>query len=836
MTTRKKPIVVSPAAVELPADALLRSCDPDLLGFETTDELPDLEDVIGQPRAIRALQLGSEVSGPGYNMFVLGFPGSGRTTLSREYLERKAARQPVPDDWCYVNNFEHPSRPRALRLPAGTGAGFCKALQELVTRCENDLPRIFEGEEYVREREHLVTELKKGQEVEFARLQEHVGRFNFIIVRTSTGFVLTPSVEGQPLKPEEIQALSEEQRAKLLELENRLGEDVEKTLARLGEMEKAALEKLRKLLSHTLLFHLGPLIEALKASYARLPAVVAHLDAVQNDIITNTTQFQPSQAAPEGSDLPAAPSGQPWSKRYAVNLLVDNANLKGAPVIAENYPSSPNLLGRIEHQVIQGASFTDFTMIQPGALHRANGGYLVLPARDVLVNPYAWEGLKRVLRDQEIRIVEMANQLGLASTATLEPEPIPVQVKVVLVGTPTLYYMLRAHDEDFTKLFKVRAEFATLMHRTPENEREYGLFVKSVVIENHLPPFDKTAVARIVEYSSRLADDQDKLSTRFGKIADLIREAAYWAGNKRRKRVTAAAVQQAIDESIYRSNLVEERIQEVLDQGTIAIAVKGRQIGQINALSVYMLGDFDFGRPTRLTAIAYPGKAGIMDIERQTKLGGSLHTKGVLILTAYLNARYGQDLPLSLTASLTFEQSYEEVQGDSASAAELLALLSFLARVPLRQDRAITGSLNQLGQVQAIGGVSEKIEGFFAVCKRRGLTGEQGVIIPATNRRHLMLNADVVKAVAAGKFHIWTIQRLDDAIPLLTDRIAGERRPDGTYPEGSFNAAVAQTLSDYNKAIQLANKGLAKPGEANGKENPNQVPPGKVDENKSGEE
>ncbi|HNT25746.1 MAG TPA: AAA family ATPase [Anaerolineales bacterium] len=835
MATRKKHAAPPhpAAAPELPADALHRPCDPDLLGFETTDELPDLEDVIGQPRAIRALQLGSEVSGPGYNVFVLGFPGSGRTTLSREYLERKAAREAIPDDWCYVNNFEDPSRPRALRLPPGTGAGFRKALGELIRRCENDLPRIFEGEEYVRERERLVNDLKKVQESEFSRLQQHVGRFNFMIVRTSSGFVLTPAVEGKPLTPEEMQALSEEQRAKLVELESRLGEEVEKTLLHLGEMEKEALEKLRQLVSRTLLFHLGPLIEALKAGYAKLPAVVAHLEAVQNDIIANTTQFQPSSPAAEGGQRPTPAERQPWGKRYAVNLVVDNSNLKGAPVVAENYPSYPNLLGRIEHEVIQGASFTDFTMIQPGALHRANGGYLVLPARDLLINPYAWEGLKRVLRDQEIRIIEMANQLGLVSTATLEPEPIPVQVKVVLVGTPMLYYLLRAHDEDFTKLFKVRAEFATLMDRTPENEREYGLFVKSVVMENHLPPFDKTAVAKIVEYSSRLADDQGKLSTRFGKIADLIREAAYWASKKRRKRITAAAVQQAIDESIYRSNLVEERMQEVLEQGTITIAVKGRQIGQINALSVYMLGDYEFGRPTRVTAIAYPGKAGVMDVERQTKLGGSLHTKGVLILTAYLNARYGQDLPLSLTASLTFEQSYEEVQGDSASAAELLALLSFLARVPLRQDRAITGSLNQLGQVQAIGGVNEKIEGFFAVCKRRGLTGEQGVIIPATNRRHLMLSAEVVKAVAAGKFHIWTIQRLDEAIPLLTDRSAGERRPDGDYPKGSFNAAVAQTLSDYNKAVQAANKGLARPGEANGKENANQA---KIDENKSGEE
>ena len=836
MATRKKrssrPLA---ASGELPAAALHHPCDPDQLGFKTTDELPDLEDVIGQPRAIRALQLGSEVSGPGYNIFVLGSPGLGRTTLSREYLERKAAREAIPDDWCYVNNFENPSRPRALRLPAGMGVEFRKTLRELVVRCESEIPRIFEGEEYIHERDHLVNELKKGQESEFAHLQQHVGQFNFMIVRTSAGFVLTPAIEGKPLKPEEIQSLNEEQRAKLVELEGRLGEDVEKALNRLSEMEKVALAKLRDLVSRTLLYHLGPMMETLKAQYTGLPAILEHLQAVQDDILANAAQFQPAPDPEGGPQTPAADK-RPWGRRYEVNLLVDNTGLKGAPVVAENYPSYPNLLGRIEHEIVMGASLTDFTMIQPGALHRANGGYLVLPGRDVLVNPYAWEGLKRVLRDQEIRIVEMANQLGLLSTATLEPEPIPLQVKVVLVGTPTLYYLLRSHDEDFTKLFKVRAEFATLMDRTSENEREYGLFVKSVVMENHLPPFDKTAVAKIVEYSSRLADDQEKLSTRFGKITDLIREAAYWASKKRRKLVTAAAVQQAIDESVYRSNLIEERLQELLDQGTLVIDVHGRQVGQINALSVYMLGDFDFGRPTRVTAIAYPGKAGIMDIERQAKLGGTLHTKGVLILSAYLNAHYGQELPLSLTASLTFEQSYEEVQGDSASAAELLALLSSLARVPLRQDRAITGSLNQLGQVQAIGGVNQKIEGFFAVCKARGLTGEQGVIIPANNRRHLVLNAEVVKAVTAGKFHVWAVQHVAEAIPLLTGQPAGERQPDGSYPKDSFNYAVANTLAEYNKAIQTANKGALKPGEQNGKENANQSPAAKIDESKPAEE
>ena len=806
---------------ELPAGALSRPCDPASLTFETTDELPDLQDVIGQPRALRALELGSEVSGPGYNIFVLGQPGSGRTTLSQEYLVRKAESEPVPDDWCYVDNFEQLHRPRALRLPAGRGIEFRKEMDGLIERCQQDIPRTFESEEYTRDRDRIVSEVKKQQEAEFLRLQKHVEKFNFVIARTSFGYMLAPALKGKPLKPEDLQALGEEQRSKLDEQQVRLAVEVEKSIKLLRELERQAQEQLHELNTRTVNYLIQPVMETLKGKYIGLEGVLTHLEAVQADIVLHASQFRGGD-----DDSPGGSTSAGWALRYSVNVLVDNSTCKGAPVIVESHPSYHNLLGRIEHEVVMGATHTDFTMIRPGALQRANGGYLVVSGRDVLLNPYAWEGLKRALGDGEARIIELGNQLSLLSTATLEPEPVPLQVKVVLVGTPVLYYLLRFYDEDFAKLFKVRAEFASLMKRDPQTEQEYGLFVKSVVMEHNLLPFDRSAVARIVEYSSRLADDQDKLSTRFGKISDLVREAAYWAkkadGSAAERPplaegppqanvrcVTASDVQHAIQESVYRSNLVEERIQDLIAEGTLMVDVSGEAVGQVNALSVLRLGDYEFGRPNRVTAAAYAGKGGVVDIERQAKLGGAVHTKGVLILTGLLGRLYGRTQPINVSASLTFEQSYEEVEGDSASTAEFAALLSAIADVPLRQDIALTGSINQHGALQPIGGANEKIEGFFATCKARGLTGEQGVILPAGNLRHLMLQDEVIEAVREHCFHLWAVATLDEVLALLTGIEPGVRQPDGSYPPGSFHAAVMGKLAAFSKALESGTKPAA---------------------------
>ena len=782
--------------VELAADQLLRPCAAADLGFATTDDLPDLQDVIGQPRALRALELGTEVRGIGYNIFVLGVPDSGRTTLTREYLRRKAAQEPAPEDWVYVNNFENSRQPYAFAVPTGRAVGLRKDLQNLVAECKTNIPRVFTSEEYTRERDRLVNDAKQKAEQELKNLEEYISNYNFILVKTPYGLFLGPAVMGRPITPPELEKLPEEQREKLHRLQEMLSGVLEKTMSRLREFEQTAGDEIHELDLRTAQYIVQPLVHNLLERYAALPTVQTFLRQVAKDLISNASRFR---AEDGGSQNPVA--WREWSTRYDVNVLVENSGQTCAPVIIENQPTYHNLLGSIGYDLIMGASYTDFSHIRAGALHRANGGYLILPARDVLMSPYAWEGLKRVLRDREIRILELGSQMGISSSITLEPQAIPLNLKVILVGTPVLYYLLRAYDEDFAKLFKVRADYATEMERTPQSEKEYALFVKSVVDDNHLAPFDGSAVARIIEHGSRMVEHQGKLSTQFGIITDLVCEADYWAKKKSQAVVGLEAVQQAIDERIYRSNRIEERFQEMIAQNMLLVDVQGSSTGQVNALSVITLGDYAFGRPTRVTAAVCVGQGGVTDIERQAKLGGPIHTKGVLILNGFLGGRYGQDLPLNLTASLTFEQSYDEVEGDSASAAELLALLSALAQIPIDQGKAITGSVNQQGQIQVIGGVNQKIEGFYEVCRQKGLTGKQGVIIPAANRSSLMLKEEVITAVAQGRFHIWPVATIDEALRLMTDREAGVRQQDGTYPTGCFNGAVAARLNQFAQAI-----------------------------------
>lgn len=781
---------------ELSVDQLARLCDPDSLAFATTNELPGLQDVIGQPRALRALELGSEVGGIGYNIFVLGIPDSGRTTLTRNYLQRKAALNPAPDDWCYVNNFDNPHQPQALRLPAGQAVKLRKDMQLLIAECKLKVPRVFSVEEYTNARNQLVNDTNEKVTNELSQLEEYVNHYSFIIIKTPYGLFLGPAIEGKPISPDDFEKLTEEQKEKLHKLQEKLSKRMEKTLGRMREIEQATNEELNNLDSRTANFVIHPLIEDLKVKYLGIQPVLTYLDQVQMDLIHNVSRFR-VQATSEQNPL----EEKEWSVRYEINVLVDQSNRSGAPVVIENQPSYHNLLGSIDHDVILGISYTNFSKIRPGALHRANGGYLILPARDVLINPYAWEGLKRVLRDGEIRMLELGSQMGLVSTSTLEPEPIPLNLKVILVGTPILYYLLRAYDEDFAKLFKVRAEFATDMERDPQSESEYALFVRSVIDENKLLPFDCTAVARIIDHGSRMVENQGKLSTQFGIITDLICESAYWARKGSLECVDASAVQKALDERTYRSSLIEERVQEMIRKDTLIVDVMDMTVGQINALSVSSLDDYFFGRPNRVTASAYAGQGGVIDIERQAELGGPIHTKGVLIISGFLGERYGQNRPLSLSGSLTFEQSYDEVEGDSASAAELIALLSSVSGIPIDQGRAITGSINQHGQIQAIGGVNEKVEGFFKTCSQKGLTGRQGVIIPFANRFNLMLKKEILEAVDKGNFHIWAVKTIGEAVLLLTGCEFGERQSDGAYPKNTFNHAVVSRLESYAQIL-----------------------------------
>ena len=774
----------------LSPDLLTHPYDQNTLDFETTADIPALNKVLGQPRALRALEMGSEVTGPGFNIFVSGLPDSGRNTLTLDYIKQKAETQPVPDDWCYVNNFNNPYQPRVISLPAGQATILKDHIDSLIERCQDEIKGAFHSEEYINERNRLTKSMQENQEDKFQKLQNEANKLNFTIVRSSSGFGLVPMVNGKPLTPEELEKLSDDNRKKFKGLQGKLEQKALEAIVKIQQIGEEYYQKMQKLDRYTVLFAIKHLFDSIKAGYEGLSDVIDHIDSIQDDIIENAGKLREDDKRTTETQ---------WLEKYRVNILVDNSKQKGAPVVVENHPTYHNLVGRIEHRLVMGVSQTDFSMIRPGALHRANGGYLLLPAREVLLSPYAWQGLERALRDGEIRIIELGSQLGLISTTSLEPAPIPLTTKVILFGTPVLYELLRLHDVDFSKLFKVRAEFATFMDRDAENGADYALFIKSVVEANNLPVFDRTAVARIIEHSSRMAGDQHKLSTRFGQIADLAREAAFWSQKDAQQVVTSSDVERAIQEADYRDNLSEELVQDWIQQDTILIDVSDEKVGQVNALSVMSVGDFSFGRPSRVTASVYPGSGGVVDIEKQAELGGPIHTKGVLIISGLLGRRYGQKRSLNLTANLTFEQSYHGVEGDSASTAEICALLSAIAEVPLRQDRAMTGSINQLGEIQAVGGVNEKIEGFFRTCKHKGLNGSQGVIIPSHNARNLMLKAEVVEAVKQGQFQIWTVHTLDEALSLLTDLDIGILQEDGTYPEGTFNFRVGKRLDEFTE-------------------------------------
>jgi lon-related putative ATP-dependent protease len=793
--------------LHLSPEALRRVCDPDTLSFQLTSELPELTDVIGQPRAVEALEFGSRMASHGFNLFALGLPGSGKTTLITDYLKRRAAAQPAPPDLCYVNNFEKARQPTALRLPAGSAAQFKQDIAALVAELRVAIARAFESKEYEGHRDKLLNALKKSQAQEFERIEDHVAKFGFALVKAPGGLLLVPAMNGKPLTESELDALGEEAQAKLIKLRERLQAELEEALQRLRDLEKNARQAIDQLETETALSAAAPVVDDVRRRYRQQPNVLAYLDALQADVVEHADDFHKSREGEAPAlpfPLPTATSAEDPFVRYHVNVMVDNRGLTGAPVIVESNPTYHNLVGRIEHQSTWGAVSTNFTLVKPGALHRANGGYLIIPARECLLNPYAWEGLKRALKDRVVKVEELGTQFSLLSTVTLEPEPVPLEVKVVLIGSPLIYYLLQAYDEDFQKLFKVKADFTTRMARTPEAEHAYALFVNTILAQDKSLPFDRGAVARVVEYGSRAAEDQDKLSTRFGEIADLIREAAHRAAQNAHTAVTAQDVKATEDARRYRQNLLEENLQEAIARGSLLIETTGRAVGRLNGLSVLGLGDFAFGHPARITATAGPGRRGVLSIEREVELSGPIHGKGVLILSGFLTHQYGQAGPLNLAASLVFEQSYGMVEGDSASLAELCALLSAISAIPLRQDVAVTGSVNQHGQVQAVGGVAEKIEGFFDVCRERGLTGAQGVLIPASNRPHLMLRDDVVEAVRAGQFHVWAAEHVAEALALLTDCPAGERDADGAFPPGTVHRAVADQLTKYAALLKVA--------------------------------
>ncbi|HDJ30262.1 MAG TPA: ATP-dependent protease, partial [Candidatus Acetothermia bacterium] len=744
---------------ELDATKLRYTCDPKKFKFKTTAELEPLDRIIGQERAIEALKLGLGIKDAKnrYNIYVAGGPGTGKMSAVEYFLSRVSKNEPRPPDLCYVHNFANPYNPRCLELPAGMGTQLRTDMKHLIARLRRDIPKVFETDEF-KARIKKINELHAEKRAKlFEEMEKKSRALGFAIQRTPIGINTLPlRKEGEPLSQEEYEALSDEEKAEIREKQNKVQSLIQEVLQEVARVDEEREEEVKKLAREAVLFTVEPHISQLKSRYGGIEKVISFFDEVQNDIVEHLDQFRGgNQEAPK---VPFPFVMQPVDpfKRYDVNVLVDNSQTEGAPVIVEENASYTNLFGSIERRVHMGVAITDFTMIKPGSLHRANGGYLVLNANNLFRMGLSWEALKIAIKRREIRIEDPMQMLGYSTTEGLKPEPVPFRMKVIIIGSPEIYEILHYYDEDFPKLFSVKSDFETEMERNEEHEQEIARFLRARCQEDpSLLPFDPTGVAKIVETAAELAGDQKKLSCRFGVLTSIVKEASYWARTEGSDYVTGAHVRKALVERERRSNRIEEKIREMIARGQILVDTEGERTGQVNGLAVLQLGDYAFGKPSRITATVYTGKDGIVDIEREADLGGHTHTKGIMILKGFLGEQFAANRPLSLSASLTFEQSYSMIDGDSASSTELYALLSALSGLPVKQGIAVTGSVNQKGGIQPIGGVNEKIEGFFRVCKAKGLTGEQGVIIPARNIDNLMLSEEVVEAVRAWKFHIY---------------------------------------------------------------------------------
>lgn len=780
---------------ELTAEQVCRRVELDQLPFATTAEVAPLDLIIGQPRALDAIAFGLETRAAGFNLYVAGNAGSGRESTVREAIERFAIERPTPSDWVYVHNFVDPDRPVAIAFPAGEGRAFAAAMRGLLDALQKEIPRAFESDDVQRRHDALVNEAGEQRSALLGELQKAATAREFDLQMTPTGIVSFPLKEGKPIPTEAFAVLPEAEQAEIERRGAELQEQIAVALRALRQIERTQADALQQLERDVVAFATGHLFETLRERYAEHAEVLAFLEQMESDIPAHLADFQtPAAAAGAPLDMQAVQRAERL-ERYTVNLLVDHSETKGAPVVFEWNATFANLVGRVDYRSTFGAMVTDFREIKPGALHRANGGFLVLRITDVLTNALAWETLKRALRCREITIENLADQLAAMPTARLRPEPIPLDLKVILLGSAEHYRLLYALDEDFPELFSVRADFAPDMDWSDGHIQHYAAFVSRQVREHQLRHFDQSAVARVIEYGARTLEDQRKLTTRFRDIANLIVEASHQAVKSGHDPVMGADVDAAIAKRIYRANLIEERLHELIADRTIAIDTEGAIVGQVNGLSVMDYGDYSFGQPSRITARAVAGSGKIQSIEREVELSGPIHSKGVLIISGYLQGQYGHDHPLVLSGTITFEQLYGEIEGDSASSAELYALLSALAELPIKQNIAVTGSVNQRGEVQAVGGVTRKIEGFFAVCQQRGLTGNQGVMVPASNVRNLMLNDEVVQAVRDRKFHIWQVRHVDEGIALLTGCEAGKKSADGTYPKGTVHRLVADRLA-----------------------------------------
>lgn len=785
--------------IPLQPEQLYAACDPTKLGFNSTDELPDLDAALIHPRAIDAMHLGLDIPHEGYNLFVLGETGSGRHAIIHQLLEAERRHGTPPADWCYVNDFSKLTRPKLLRLPGGRGARLRDDMQHFVEELIPAISAVFESDEYRSRIDAMQEEEKHREEAALHELGHAAAELEVAFLRTPHGFAFVPMKNAEAtMSQEEFEQLPEERQQALTGHIKAMHERLHKLMNDFPRWRREMQNRIKEAGSEALRTTVTHLIDDLKPAYADLPAVCAYLDAALQDIIESGESLRESSRSEDDSETTTY-SGSIAVQRYLVNLLVENPPDGGRPVVYEDHPTLQNLVGRIEHVVHMGTLMSNFTLIRAGALHRANGGFLVLDAIKVLSQPYAWEGLKRCLRAGEVRIESLSDLIGLTSTVQLEPEPMALELKVVLIGERLVYYLLSQYDPEFPALFKINADMESEIPRSAENTAHYARLIATLARRDTLQPLSAAAVARIIEHASRLASDAQRLSTRTQALDDLLHEAGHFAAVGAAPRIDVEHVETALAAHRQRNERLRERYRDEILRGTLLVDTAGSHVGQVNGLAVIQLGDSSFAHPVRITATARVGDGEVIDIEREVKLGGPIHSKGVLILSSFVASRFGARAPLSLRASLVFEQSYGGVEGDSASLAELAALLSAIAGVPLRQSVAVSGSVNQFGAVQAVGGINEKIEGFFDICAARGLSGEQGVLIPSANVADLMLRREVVDAARAGQFHIWAVSDVDEALELLTGLPAGKADEKGEMPAGSFNASVAGGLARLAK-------------------------------------
>lgn len=792
------------------ADRLYRRCDLSKLKFETTEDLTDPEeDLVGQDRALSAAEFGIQMEGEGYNVFALGPEETDKRDLLERLISREVQEHELSDDWCYVCNYSDEQKPKALRLPPGKAKQFQQLMHELASELPNVLTSTFESEEYQNQRQAIEEEAKEQEQRTFRELQKKAESKGLTLMSSPSGFTIAPVKDGKMMKEKEINELPEEERKQLEEEVMNFQKELSEALHRLPGQQRQYREKRQKLDKEVATYAVKDLIKKVEAEFGEYEAVQKYINETQEDIVNHISRIMnpggqnPMQQALQqmggGVERDTSnPADDPVLWRYTVNVIVDNSQSTGAPVIYEDNPTYTNLLGRIEHISSQmGALTTDFTHIKPGALHRANGGYLLIDAFRILTKPYAWDGLKRALQGKKLKIESPGEMYGLFSTKTLEPDPIDLNIKVILFGNRLLYYLLCQYDQDFNNLFKVEVDFEDDMPWNDENQELYARLIGSMARKLNLKPVDKSGVERVIEYAARLVDDSEKITAEIRKIEDLLNEANFWSRKNGNTNITRDDVNRAIEHQYYRSGRLRDRVQEEIKRKNIFIDSEGARIGQVNGLSVLKLGNTMFGRPTRITARVQLGRGEVSNIEREVEMSGPIHSKGVLILSSFLGARYALQTPLSISASLVFEQSYSGVDGDSASSTELYALLSAIAEIPLKQSIAVTGSVNQHGTVQPIGGVNEKIEGFFDICNYRGLTGDQGVLIPTANMKNLMLRSDIIEAVEQNQFHIYPVDHIDQGMQILTGMEMGVKDESGVYPEGTVNAKVNKALSDY---------------------------------------